>query len=172
MEREKELVGGGLGGEVNIEWREGKQVEVLVQDGKAESEESNGEAIWRQPTHHEHSPTREELASEDGINMVEVEVVADEGREEEGDDGEEQESREEREVEEWEEKQARPPSVSALSVSGEKILAHRFSTAMNMRWFFPRVTGRQSPSPSSREQVIVHQEIPLAKVTPSYHALQ
>ena len=134
MEKEGELVGGGLGGEVNIEWREGKQVEVLVQDGKAESEESNGEAIWRQPTHHEHSPTREELASEDGINMVEVEVVADEGREEEGEDGEEEESREEREVEEWErkEKQARPPSVSALSVSGEKILAHRFSTAVNM----------------------------------------
>ena len=73
MERDGELVGGGLGGEVNIEWREGKQVEVLVQDGKAESEESNGEAIWRQPTHHEHSPTREELASEDGINVVEVE---------------------------------------------------------------------------------------------------
>ena len=32
--------------------------------------------------------------------------------------------------------------------------------------FFCRVSGRQSPSPSSREQVIVHQEIPLAKVTP------
>ena len=30
---------------------------------------------------------------------------------------------------------------------------------------FCRVSGRQSPSPSSREQVIVHQEIPLAKVT-------
>ena len=27
-----------------------------------------------------------------------------------------------------------------------------------------RVSGQQSPSPSSREQVIVHQEIPLAKV--------
>ena len=26
------------------------------------------------------------------------------------------------------------------------------------------MSGRQSPSPSSREQVIVHQEIPLAKV--------
>ena len=27
-----------------------------------------------------------------------------------------------------------------------------------------RVSGQQSPSPSPREQVIVHQEIPLAKV--------
>ena len=124
-----------LGGEVNIEWREGEQVEVLVEERKAEldaDDESNGETNLKQSGH---LPKKKENAFEFAVE-VEDEV---EGGGEEAEDGEEEEERERqayasyerevgdkgrREVED-EGRQARASSVSALSVSGEKILAHR-----------------------------------------------
>ena len=121
-----------LGGEVNIEWREGEQVEVLVEERKAEldaDDESNGETNLKQSGY---LPKKKENAFE---FAVEVEDELEDGGEE-AEDGEEEERELEdegrREVEEKgrrevedEGRQARASSVSALSVSGEKILAHR-----------------------------------------------
>ena len=148
MEREGEMVGGELGGEVNIEWREGEQVEVLVEERKAEldaDDESNGETNLKQSGH---LPKKKENTSEFAVE-VEDELedggakdgeeeererqayasyereVEDEGRREVEDEGRrEVEVKGRREVED-EGRQARASSVSALSVSGEKILAHR-----------------------------------------------
>ena len=137
-----------LGGEVNIEWREGEQVEVLVEERKAEldaDDESNGETNLKQSGH---LPKKKENTSEFAVE-VEDELedggakdgeeeererqayasyereVEDEGRREVEDEGRrEVEVKGRREVED-EGRQARASSVSALSVSGEKILAHR-----------------------------------------------
>ena len=146
---------------MNIEWREGEQVEVLVEERKAEldaDDESNGETNLKQSGH---LPKKKENTSEFAVE-VEDELedggeeakdgeeeererqayasyereledkgrreVEDEGRREVEEEGrrevEERGRREGREVED-EGRQARASSVSALSVSGEKILAHR-----------------------------------------------
>ena len=154
-EQEREGREGGrgeekLGGEVNIEWREGEQVEVLVEERKAEldaDDESNGETNLKQSGH---LPKKKENTFE---FAVEVEDELEDGGEEAEDGEEEERERQayasyEREVEdegrrevedegrrevevkgrrevEDEGRQARASSVSALSVSGEKILAHR-----------------------------------------------
>ena len=129
-----------LGGEVNIEWREGEQVEVLVEERKAEldaDDESNGETNLKQSGHH---PKKKENAFE---FAVEVEDELEDGGAKDGEEDErerqayasyerelEDEGRREveekgrREVED-DGRQARASSASALSVSGEKILAHR-----------------------------------------------
>ena len=144
-EQEREGREGGreeekLGGEVNIEWREGEQVEVLVEERKAEldaDDESNGETNLKQSGH---LPKKKENTSE---FAVEVEDELEDGGAKDGEEEErerqayasyerelEDEGRREveekgrREVED-EGRQARASSVSALSVSGEKILAHR-----------------------------------------------
>ena len=158
-EREEE----NLGGEVNIEWRGGEQVEVqLVKERKAEldaDEESNGETKLKQSAEDWHLHNKETSGIGDGGVAVEVEDDY-EGRGEEAEGGIEENSweveeklrqagessenevednggRGEREVEEEgrevenirgrsEGRQARGSSISALSVSGEMILAHRY----------------------------------------------
>ena len=123
-----------MDGEMNIE-----QVEVLVEERKVDldaDEESNGDARMKQPAGR-HFPEKEENAFE---FKVEVEDEHEGGGEEA-----EAEDDEERGVEDWERqacdreveegerrkvgdegRQARASTVSALSVSGEKILAHRW----------------------------------------------
>ena len=125
---------------MNIEWKEGEQVEVQVEERNAEldsDEESNDETNLKQSAD---VPKKEENAFGDEGPAVEVEEVEDgcEGRGEEAEEGEEEEVEErerqayagsEREVEDGgrgEGRQVRASSVSALSVSGEKILAHRY----------------------------------------------
>ena len=175
-EREEEK----LGGEVNIEWRGVEQVEVLVNERKAEldaDEESNGETKLKQSAD-KHLLKREEYGIGDGGIAVEVEgdyegrgeevegeieenswdvedrlrqagessekEVEDKGRtveREEGEEGRDVEDIKGRSVEKKvgevedirgrsEGRQARASSVSALSVSGEKILAHRYGLAI------------------------------------------
>ena len=143
---------------MNIEWRGGEQVEVLVQERKSEldaDEESIGGTKSKQSAD-VHFPKKKEYGFGDEGNGVDVEDDY-EGRGEEAEDGKEEKNWEvedrlrqgrassEKEVEDngrtaerdvGEEgrevevirgrKEGRASSVSALSVSGEKILAHRY----------------------------------------------
>lgn len=111
---------------MNIEWREGEQVEVLVDQRKAEvdaDDESNGETNLKQSADG-HFLEKEENAFEFAVEVEDEHEGGGEEAEEQQSEVEDKERREGREVED-EGRQARASSVSALSVSGEKILAHR-----------------------------------------------
>ena len=111
-----------LGGEVNIEWRGGEQVEVLVQERKSEldtDEESIGETNSKQSAD-VHFPKKKEYGFGDEGNGVDVEDDY-EGRGEEAEDGKEEKNWE---VEERL-RQGRASSEKEVEDNGRRAAAER-----------------------------------------------